>query len=153
MTTVETILSKLGRVRRNGNGWIARCPAHKDLSPSLSICERAGKILLHCHAGCSVQSICTALGIRLRDLFSESTARRRAPERPIIRAARRVASEGLQHHHRSVRDTPVTVIFTEAADVDTAIARALALTVEGELVQLALAGSGENQCQSVESKK
>jgi len=29
-----------------------------------------GRTLVHCHAGCEVKAICTALGIRLRDLFA-----------------------------------------------------------------------------------
>jgi nicotinamidase-related amidase len=59
-------------VRRNGAGWIARCPAHEDHNPSLSVHERDGKILLHCHAGCNVEAICAALGIEMRELFIEA---------------------------------------------------------------------------------
>jgi hypothetical protein len=39
--------------RRCRNGWSARCPAHDDHNPSLSITEdRDGRVLLHCFAGC-----------------------------------------------------------------------------------------------------
>jgi putative DNA primase/helicase len=31
--------------------WAARCPAHEDRNPSLSITRR-DRWLLHCHAGC-----------------------------------------------------------------------------------------------------
>lgn len=35
---VEALLERLDRVRQAGDGkWLARCPAHKDHSPSLSI--------------------------------------------------------------------------------------------------------------------
>jgi hypothetical protein len=37
--TVEEFLGDLEKVRRNGAGWIARCPAHEDRSPSLSVRE------------------------------------------------------------------------------------------------------------------
>jgi CHC2 zinc finger len=34
--TLESILAKLSRVRREGNEWKALCPAHADKNPSLS---------------------------------------------------------------------------------------------------------------------
>ena len=67
--TIEAILSRFEHIRRNGNGWVARCPAHPDHKPSLSIHEREG-ISLHCHAGCSKDAVCKALGIEMRDLFT-----------------------------------------------------------------------------------
>jgi hypothetical protein len=68
----ETILSRLEGVRRSGNAWIARCPAHKDKSPSLSIAiGHDGRILVHCFAGCAVHLILSALGLQLNDLFAQ----------------------------------------------------------------------------------
>lgn len=40
----------------------ACCPAHDDDSPSLSVKEENGRILLYCHAGCSYDQIIAALG-------------------------------------------------------------------------------------------
>lgn len=57
--------------RRSGEGYTARCPAHDDQSPSLSIKEADGKILIHCHAGCNHKDICSSLGIEEKDLFAE----------------------------------------------------------------------------------
>ena len=51
--TLETLLSKLCKVRREGNSYKALCPAHSDKNPSLSIRQADGKTLIHCHAGCS----------------------------------------------------------------------------------------------------
>ena len=49
--------------RRSGVGWIARCPAHADRKPSLSIRQgEGGKPLLKCFAGCSYKAIINALG-------------------------------------------------------------------------------------------
>ena len=71
--TVDELISRLGGVRSRGTGrWSARCPAHGDKSPSLSIREIDNKILAHCHAGCAISSICEALGISLKDLFIDS---------------------------------------------------------------------------------
>jgi hypothetical protein len=49
------------RGRRSRRGWTARCPAHQDKRPSLSIAENNGKILVHCFAGCSQDAIIDAL--------------------------------------------------------------------------------------------
>ena len=63
-------LTHLENVRPRGAGqWSASCPAHDDNSPSLSIAEADGRILLHCHASCDNSSICAAIGISLKDLF------------------------------------------------------------------------------------
>lgn len=57
---------------RNGDGWSARCPAHQDSNPSLSVSEGAdGRTLLRCHAGCDVKAICEALDVKLADLFAQ----------------------------------------------------------------------------------
>lgn len=73
--TAEELLSRLDGVRARGEGaWQARCPAHHDESPSLSITEADGKTLLHCFAGCSVEAIVESLGLSLKDLFYESVS-------------------------------------------------------------------------------
>jgi hypothetical protein len=60
--TLEDILARLGGVHRSGDQWTARCPAHDDREPSLSIARGAGgRVLLYCHAGCSFAEILTAL--------------------------------------------------------------------------------------------
>jgi hypothetical protein len=40
---------------------MAKCPAHDDKTPSLSIRENDGKVLVHCHAGCSQDAVLAAL--------------------------------------------------------------------------------------------
>lgn len=47
--------------RKSGAGWIARCPAHDDHNPSLSLRDANDKILAHCHAGCEQNSVVDAL--------------------------------------------------------------------------------------------
>ncbi len=54
--------------KKSGKGWIARCPAHDDQNPSLSINEGAkGRVLVRCHAGCSQAEVVAAL--KARDLW------------------------------------------------------------------------------------
>lgn len=71
---LDSLLAKLDPVRKNGAGWMARCPAHEDPTPSLSIHERNGKILVKCFAGCSFESICAAAGTKPGELFSDNGA-------------------------------------------------------------------------------
>jgi putative DNA primase/helicase len=48
--------------RKRASGWTARCPAHDDRDPSLSISiSKDGKTLVHCHAGCSQGDVIAAL--------------------------------------------------------------------------------------------
>lgn len=65
------LLSRLDRVKSTGPGkWVARCPAHDDHGPSLSIKELDdGRTLVHCFSGCSVHEVVAALGMELSDLF------------------------------------------------------------------------------------
>src|SRR5262249_33020108 len=51
---------------RNG---MALCPAHDDHNPSLSIKEGNPGVLMHCHAGCELDAILTALALEKADLF------------------------------------------------------------------------------------
>jgi|SRR5580704_918874 hypothetical protein len=69
MTTAE--IAGIFDARRVGAGkWMARCLGHPDLDPSLSIHEgRDGRTVLHCFAGCSVESVLQAAGLRMADLF------------------------------------------------------------------------------------
>jgi 5S rRNA maturation endonuclease (ribonuclease M5) len=69
VTDVSNIFGHLPGLRKSGDGWVAQCPAHDDKKASLSIHERDGKILSHCHAGCTPEAVCQAAGIEMRDLF------------------------------------------------------------------------------------
>ena len=85
-TTIEQIAQALNG-QRNGDGWICHCPCpgHDDKNPSLSLSEQNGKILLHCHAGCSQEAVIEAL--RNRGLWTGGDGGRpteeHKKERPI----------------------------------------------------------------------
>lgn len=70
--TLDAILTQLDGVRQRGFRWSARCPAHEDNSPSLSVAEGDRGILLRCFAGCGLQEICGSLGIKQQDLFFDA---------------------------------------------------------------------------------
>ncbi len=63
MNIKRDVLPKLKKVKENGNGWVACCPAHLDENPSLSISEDNGKLLLHCFSGCQFNEILRALDL------------------------------------------------------------------------------------------
>ncbi len=87
---VDKILQRLDHVRQRGHGqWSARCPAHDDRGPSLTVKELAdGKLLLHCFGGCSVAEVVGAVGLGMEDLFPPSDinpgAGRKPERRPWI---------------------------------------------------------------------
>ena len=82
---VDRVLAKLESVHQNGQGWIARCPAHDDHEPSLKIDEGDDRVLLHCHAGCSPEAIVGAMGLTLADLFERRNGG--SPRPPAITLA------------------------------------------------------------------
>lgn len=97
---VGRLIDRLDGVRQTGAGrWIARCPAHEDRRPSLSIRELDdGRVLMHDFAGCSVHEVLAAVGLEMSDLFPERTAHQGKPERrpfPAADALRAIAFEAL----------------------------------------------------------
>lgn len=73
---IQELLGRLRNVQPRGtNKWLASCPcgsahAHNDKSRSLSVAlADDGKILVHCHTGCSFTAICAALGCKKSDLM------------------------------------------------------------------------------------
>ena len=67
------LMQHLEGLRDKGNGqYVAKCPAHADKSPSLTIkVEADGTVLLHCFAGCTALEVVNAVGLTLGDLFPE----------------------------------------------------------------------------------
>jgi len=90
--------------RRSGDGWTAFCPAHeadgRRHSPSLSVTQAdSGKVLICCHAnkGCSTDAIVKALGLRLRDLFSDPGGNHK-PTTPKATKSYRTPLEAMQSY-------------------------------------------------------
>jgi len=71
---LRELLSRLENVKQSGSNYSARCPAHDDRQASLSIgIGDAGRVLLHCHAGCQPDAVVGVLGMTLRDLAPASS--------------------------------------------------------------------------------
>lgn len=65
----EVLLPKLDGAKNQGGYFIAKCPAHDDHEPSLSI-RPGGKqpIVMQCHAGCRTEDILAALDLTWDDI-------------------------------------------------------------------------------------
>lgn len=75
---LEALYRTTGAIPRGSDRQKAsRCPAHDDRSPSLSIRLDAEKVLLHCHAGCTVDDILASLELAHADLFNQPLERPR----------------------------------------------------------------------------
>lgn len=115
----EQFLERLEAVCETGPGrWLARCPAHDDRIPSLSIREMDYRVLLHCFSRCSAADVVAAVGLELRDLFrpslkagthSQGPLRSRIPAADALRAmdhealvVAMIASD--VHRHRECTD-------------------------------------------------
>jgi hypothetical protein len=83
MSAVSKILDRVAGMRQTGpTRWIARCPAHDDNSPSLSIRETdEGRCLLYCFGGCSTSDVLAAVGLSFADLFDKPLAQHLPPIR------------------------------------------------------------------------
>lgn len=96
---IDNLLSRLEKVRKTGSdSWQARCPAHDDRGPSLTIREaEGGKVLLHCFAGCSIHEVVKAVDMDLSDLFPPRREHGKPERRPFpaMNALQAVAYESL----------------------------------------------------------
>ncbi|MGE4131901.1 MAG: hypothetical protein AB7F86_09695 [Bdellovibrionales bacterium] len=104
---IETIASHLGG-KRSGSGFIAKCPAHDDHSPSLSLSDsHDGRILVKCHAGCSQEAVVDAL--KSRGLWPSSRAQAKRTEwiyydgagKPALKVTRTDMPDGAKRFFQS----------------------------------------------------
>lgn len=77
----EKLVERLEHCKATGsNKWMARCPAHQDNGPSLSITEGSdGRVLVHCFAGCGALDVISAVGLEWADLFPEDLTQNYQP--------------------------------------------------------------------------
>ncbi len=101
----ETIAKALGG-RKAGGGWTARCPAHDDRSPSLSICDQDGKVLVRCHAGCQQAKVIAVL--RPRGLWTKNG------ERSPSRTGHRKLVDRESDHDEATRTEAAIAIWQSA---------------------------------------
>jgi hypothetical protein len=79
---LQRVLDRFPEARKVGRGWDARCPAHGDRNPSLTITmgdANPDAVVMRCGAGCDTADVLARVGLTLADLFPDST--RRTPAR------------------------------------------------------------------------
>jgi len=102
---LDLLLSRLEAVKQVApDRWMARCPAHHDEHPSLSIKLADDRILLHCFAGCKYQDILKALRIEAQPSGDEPEdiyVYRSADGTPLFRKLRYPGKRFLIEHVRA----------------------------------------------------
>ena len=70
--SIETILSRLNKVKQTSKGYKACCPVHQDKNPSMTITTTDdGKVLCHCFAcGAKGSDVVESLGLPQSELFA-----------------------------------------------------------------------------------
>lgn len=94
--TAAALIDRLEGVKATApSRWLAKCPAHKDRSPSLSIRElEDGRVLVHDFGGCAVGDVLTALGLEMTALFPERLTGR-GPAQSYPRSHSRIPARDL----------------------------------------------------------
>lgn len=116
MSKAEKLVERLEFCKQvSGSRWIARCPAHDDRSPSLSVTQSDdGRVLIHCHAGCGANAILTSLQLEWADLYPDDDN-----FSPLIRRRERdsyndlvvgIAEARMKEGHRLTEDDKRTVL-------------------------------------------
>lgn len=122
--TFDEFVSKLDGVRRSGCGIVAKCPAHDDHRPSLSVKEGARGLLVRCWAGCTVEEICAGLGLKTANLFYDALPpgdvldhRRRTGERE--QAERKAAQHQQGLKNDMLREADHLILTARGIDINT----------------------------------
>jgi hypothetical protein len=138
--TAEVLLARLDGVRQTGHGrHLAKCPAHEDGSPSLSIRELDdGRTLVHCFGGCAAADVIAAVGLEFADLFPP-----RAPDPFGVPFSRqhRPTFDALGAMHALAHEA--AVVATIAADIPVAGPLTTRLMLAAGRIHRALDAIGE----------
>ncbi len=72
--SAESIAIALGG-RKSGRGWSARCPAHDDRNPSLSLGDSGnGRVWVRCFTGCTRDEVVASL--KAMGLWTQGTSQK-----------------------------------------------------------------------------
>ena len=74
----------LKNLKGNNGQYTSLCPAHDDNNNSLSVKITNDRVLLYCHAGCSTESIVSALGLPMTALFTDEKPKKSQKKKQLI---------------------------------------------------------------------
>jgi len=105
---LHELLPRLSGVRKGGNGYAAKCPAHKDKRQSLSLAEDSGRILINCFAGCTGDKVISSLGLEWKDLFDKGIDK---PSRSSLGDYAKRSNSKATFLARSPRDARIHTVY------------------------------------------
>lgn len=98
---IDVVLSRLPDAKRSGGNWKARCLAHDDRNPSLSIWERDdGSVGVKCQAGCDDDRVLAVLGLTGRDLQPDDPRSRTGKGMHIVKTYGYVDDAGAERYQK-----------------------------------------------------
>lgn len=126
------LVSRLRGVHGSSGHIQARCPAHGDVHPSLSVRQVPdGRILVHCFVGCSSADIVAALGLTLADLMPPRQLALPALTVAALAAAKRLPVGALRAFGLYDRpDGSVGIPYRDAAGTVVAVKRRTAVVAK-----------------------
>lgn len=72
--TFDEFCSRLNGVKGTGSKRTAKCPAHEDHTPSLSVSIGDNQnIVVYCHKGCTATEIVDSMGLSMKDLLMDQS--------------------------------------------------------------------------------
>lgn len=111
--TLNHILAVTQAKPTGAEKWSGHCPAHgSKRHRDLSIKRAGTRILLHCFGGCRLASVCAALGITMRDLFTDALE----PDVDKRRAAAHARERKQREHAEEARKQGRHLDALKAAD-------------------------------------
>lgn len=67
--TYDEVLTHFQVKKRYQDKAQCKCPAHDDRQASLTVTKGRDSVLIHCHAGCDIDNVLSAAGLKKSDLF------------------------------------------------------------------------------------
>ena len=67
--TYDEVLTHFQVKKRQQDKAQCKCPAHDDRQASLTVTNGRDSVLIHCHAGCDIDNVLSAAGLKKSDLF------------------------------------------------------------------------------------
>lgn len=78
---LDVILARLEHVKRYGQGWRTKCPAHdgKSIASLALTTTEDGRVLMHCFGGCAALDVVHAIGLGMSDLYPKRETKDMTP--------------------------------------------------------------------------
>lgn len=115
--TFHDFLSRFdsSKQRKGSNFVMVMCPAHDDDQPSLRVAPGdEGNVLISCKAGCTTEAVCSAMGLKVKDLFANAEFSKPAiPRAQATYLYRNAERQPIMRKHRVVDDDGKKRFFWE----------------------------------------